>query len=70
MQDIISNFESLSEEMISKFAGQWIAVINSQVVAHSRSFAEVHKIAKEKYPTERPLISKLPEAIPLVLSIA
>lgn len=69
MQNIISNFESLSEEDISKYAGQWIAVIDNKIMAHSKLFKEVYEYVKSKYPKERPLIGKLPEDIPVVLSI-
>jgi hypothetical protein len=69
MQNLISNFEALSEEDLSLFAGQWIAVLNEEIVAHNNSFKEVYKYVKENYPRERPLIGKLPEANPVVLSI-
>lgn len=69
MQDIISNFESVSEEILTRYAGEWIAVIDNKVVAHGESFKEVYDFIKENYPKERPLIGKLPEASPIVLSI-
>ena len=69
MQDIISNFESLSGEEISKYAGEWIAVLDNKIVIHNKSFKEVHEFIKKNYPNERPLIGKLPEAIPTVFSI-
>jgi len=69
MQNIISNFESLSEEDISRYSGEWIAVIDSKVVFHSSSFKELYTFIKANYPNERPLIGKLPEAIPSVLNI-
>lgn len=66
---IISNFESLSEEDISRYAGEWIAVIDDKLVVHSRDFKELKEILKEKYPEKRALITKLPLAMPTVLSI-
>lgn len=68
MQNIISNFESLSEEILSKYAGEWIAVVDNNVVSHNKSFKEVYEYVKNNYPRERPLIGKLPEASPSVLS--
>ena len=61
MQNIVSNFESLKEEDLSEFAGEWIAVINNKVVEHGESFREVFKQVKLKYPKGRPLIGKVPE---------
>jgi hypothetical protein len=69
MQEIISNFESLTEEDISKYAGQWIAVIDGKVVFNSKSFKHLYTSVKEKYPSKKPLIGKLPEAIPTTLSV-
>ena len=66
---IIDLIESLSEEIISKFAGKWIAVVNNKVAAYGDSFKEVYSKARIAYPKERPLVGKLPEANPVVLSI-
>ena len=68
MQQIISNFESLSEEDISKYAGQWIAVIDGKIVFNSKSFKKLYSFLKENHPNKKPLIGKLPEAIPTILS--
>ena len=70
MQDIISNFESLSEEESSKYAGEWIAIISNKIVVHSKSFKEVYEFVRKNYPNEKPLIGKLPESNPIVLSIS
>ena len=61
MQNIVSNFESLSEEDFSDYAGEWIAVINNKIVEHEASFKEIYDKIKQKYPKERPLIGKVPE---------
>lgn len=68
MQNIISNFESISEEHASKYAGEWVAVIDNMVVAHGKSFREVYEKAKKQFPDKRPLIGKLPESMPIVFS--
>jgi hypothetical protein len=70
MQNIISNFESLNEEDISKYSGNWVAIIDSKVVFNSKSFKELYSYIKKNYPGQRPLIGKLPEANPTVLSIS
>ena len=57
------------EEDISKYAGEWIAIIDQKVVAHSKDFKDINEILKERYPKKRPLITKLPLAMPTVLSI-
>ncbi|MEK6873965.1 MAG: DUF5678 domain-containing protein [Nanoarchaeota archaeon] len=69
MQKIIDNFESLTEEVMTKYAGQWIAVVNGKVIANGKSFKEIYNKAKAKYPNEKPLFGKLPDARLSVLSI-
>ncbi len=63
------NFESLTEEELTKYSGEWIAVIDSKVVAHSKSFNELYSLVKENYPKKRPLIGKLPDKILTVLNL-
>ncbi len=69
MQNIINNFEALSEKDFSDHAGEWIAVLNGKIVVHSKIFKEVYEFIKKNFPKERPLIGKLPENIPTVLSV-
>lgn len=69
MQNIITNFESVPEEDFSKYAGEWIAILGGKVVSHSKNFKEVYEFVKKTFPQERPLIGKLPENIPVVLSV-
>ncbi len=69
MKEIISNFESIDEEDTTKYAGEWIAVVDSKVVTHGKSFKEVFSFVKSNYPFKRPLIGKLPDSIPTVLNI-
>lgn len=69
MNEIISNFESLTEEDMSKYSGEWIAVVDSKLVAHGKSFKEVFDYTKINFPKKRPLIGKLPDSIPTILNI-
>ena len=69
MKEIIENFESLSEEDVSRFAGEWIAIIDSKVVFHSSSFEELYFYVKKNYPNKRLLIGKLPPRNPVILGI-
>jgi len=64
----VSNFESLEEKDVTKYAGRWVAVVNGKVISSGDSFIFVYNESKKKYPGVRPLIGKLPEAIPIVLS--
>ncbi len=66
---LIDNFEGLSEEEMSEYAGEWIAIVDGRVVAHGNSFKDVYEYAKNNYPKNKALIGKLPDAMPTILSI-
>ena len=70
MQNIITNFEGISEEVMSKYAGQWVAVIDCKVVANGKKLKEVFEDVKKKYPQEKPLIGKVPQNSPMVLYLS
>jgi hypothetical protein len=53
---IIENFS----ELVSKFSGKAIAVVNEQLVAVGESEVEVELIAKEKYPNKIPSVLTIP----------
>ena len=69
MERIISNFDSLSLEIMSKYAGMWIAVVESKVIAHGDSIKEVYEKAKKNYPDKKPLLGKVPIASTVIYSI-
>ena len=66
--NINENFESLDEEVFTKYAGQWIAAIDGKVVAHGNSLKEIYNLTKKEYPKKEPLFGKLPERTLTILS--
>ncbi len=66
---LISNFESLTEDDLNKFSGQWVAVVNGRIIVNKPSFKEVHELIKKKNPKQRVLFGKIPDSVPVVLSI-
>jgi len=47
-------------ELVSKFSGKAIAVVNEQLVAVGESEVDVELIAKEKYPNKTPSVLTIP----------
>ncbi|MFH1588432.1 MAG: DUF5678 domain-containing protein [Candidatus Diapherotrites archaeon] len=58
INETYSNFYANAN--LSKYAGQWIAVINKKVIAHNKNVKTLMKEAKEKYPAVVPFIAKVP----------
>jgi len=55
------NYGSFLKLDLSKHIGEWIAICKGKIVAKNKNIKKVYEEAKKKYPTERPLITKVPE---------
>lgn len=69
MQKTVDNFESLSEEIMTRYAGEWVAVVEGKVIAHGKSFQEVYKSVKKISPFSKPLFGRVPDKVPLTFNI-
>ena len=45
---------------VSKYADEWIAIVDRHVVAHGKSAKKTYDEAKKKYPKHSPLITRVP----------
>lgn len=54
---------------LSRFAGQYIAIVGQKVVASGSNARTVWKQAKRRFPSSIPTIGKLPRAETLVLCL-
>jgi hypothetical protein len=41
------------EEILKKYAGEWILLFNDEIVDHSLNLEEVLRVADERYPAEK-----------------
>ena len=56
-----TNYEFFMKTDVSEYIGEWIAIIDSNIVAHGKNLKEVLNQAKQIYPGKRPLIAKIPD---------
>ena len=56
-----NNYQFFMKTDISCYIGEWIAICNKKIVAHGKDVKTVFKEAKEKYPKQRALITRVPE---------
>jgi len=47
-------------ELVTKYAGKAIAVVNEQLIAIGESEVEVESVAKQKYPDKIPSVLTVP----------
>ena len=55
------NYQFFMKANIDSYIGQWVAICNQKIVSHGKDVKKVFKEAKEKYPTERPLLTRVPD---------
>jgi len=53
------NFEWLMSQNLSEYEGYWISVIDTEIVAKSKSLREVVAKSRKKYPDKRPFVVKI-----------
>ncbi len=56
-----NNYQFFMKADISSYIGEWIAVCNQKIVAHGKDVKTVFNEAREKYPKQKPLITRVPE---------
>lgn len=54
------NYSFFINADMSRYVGEWIAIIDAKVVAHGKNAKSVYEQAVENYPKKRPLITKVP----------
>jgi hypothetical protein len=54
-----SDYEYLTNLDLSKYAGKWVAVCDSKVVASSENIQELIKESKAKCGTKKPIVTKV-----------
>jgi len=52
---------------VSPYIGNWVAICDEKVVAHSKSFKEVYAEAKEKCGRSKPFIAMVPTDETMIL---
>jgi len=55
-----SNYQYFMEADVSKFSGEWIAVSDTEVLAHGRNLKEVAEEAKKASQGKKFLLARVP----------
>jgi hypothetical protein len=62
-------FEFFIRADLSRFAGQYVAIVGEKVVASGSNAEAVWRQAKRRFPSSTPTLGKLPRAETLVLRL-
>lgn len=62
MADRNINYNWFINNEFSQYSGEWIAIINKNVVAHEKNIKSLIQDIKQKYPGKKPSIVKISNA--------
>lgn len=57
----MSDYDFFVKADLSHLAGKWVAVLDNKVIASGTNFKEVAELVDRKYPTKKPLLTRIPE---------
>ncbi|HLD15022.1 MAG TPA: DUF5678 domain-containing protein [Candidatus Nanoarchaeia archaeon] len=55
------NYDYFMKTNVDKYIGEWIVVAKEKIVSHGKDINKVLEEAKRKYPTETPLLIRVPD---------
>lgn len=55
----MDNYESFISMDLNKFLGEWVAIMDNKVIAHSKNLKEVYELTKKIDSLKRPFITKI-----------
>ena len=55
------NYGYFMKADLSDYLWEWIAICDEKIIAHGTSAKKVFDEAKRKYPSEKPLLTRVPE---------
>ena len=58
--EISKSYDFYTGADLSRYAGEWVAIINDKVVAHGNRVKEIISKSKEIEPGKTPFIAKVP----------
>jgi disulfide oxidoreductase YuzD len=67
MKDALEYFRANLAEMISKYEGEYVAIIEDKIIAHGKDVKKVYQEAKDKFPKNTIFLGQVPRKEALIL---
>lgn len=67
MKDALEYFRVNLAEMISKYEGEYVAIIEDKIIAHGKDAKKVYQEAKAKFPKNIVFLGQVPRKEALIL---
>ncbi|HIH76613.1 MAG TPA: hypothetical protein HA343_04795 [Methanomassiliicoccales archaeon] len=62
-----TNYDYFMSMDVSPYAGQWVAICDEKLIAHSSSFKDVYQLAKSRCGRSKPFIAMVPTPDTMIL---
>ena len=59
-ESAIRTYDYYANADLSKYVGEWVAIVDNKVVAHGKNLKEIIKKTKEQKPNQTPFVAKIP----------
>lgn len=60
-------YDFFMQSNLTKHIGNWIAIVDDQIVASGKDVKGIYAEAKKKYPLKRPLLTRVPNKETMIL---
>lgn len=65
--DLTTNYDYFMSMDVSPYAGQWVAICDEKIIAHSPSFKDAYQLAKSRCGRSKPFIAMVPTPDTMIL---
>ncbi len=67
MKDALEYFRANLAEMVSKYEGEYVAIIEDKIISHGKDVKKVYQEAKGKFPKNTIFLGQVPRKEALIL---
>ena len=67
MKDSLEYFRANFAEMIAKFEGEYVAIIEDKIITHGKDAKKVYQEAKDKFPDKTIFLGQVPRKEAMIL---
>ncbi|MBU4445824.1 hypothetical protein KJ656_12195 [bacterium] len=67
MKDALEYFRANLVNMIAKYEGEYVAIIEDKIIAHGKDVKKVYQEAKDKFPKKIVFLGQVPRKEALIL---
>jgi len=67
MKDALEYFRANFADIITKFEGEYVAIIEEKIIAHGRDAKKVYQDAKDKFPKKTVFLGQVPRKEAMIL---